>query len=127
MNLHKNGPWTNLDGLLYNEAAGAYVQAYESAVGFADDCVLKAGGADMVRHYMQLHHNKMKALGLPKNYLPEITIIEFSNFQILSPDDICTLLNYFLNHIPYDRILEILSMPEDTLREKIASLQKCGF
>lgn len=127
MNLHKNGPWTNLDGLLHNEAADAYVQAYESAIGFADDCVLKAGEVDIVRQYMQLYHDKIKALGLPKDYLPEITIIEFSNFQILSPDDICTLLNYFLNHIPYDRILEILSMPEDTLREKITSLQKCGF
>ena len=90
-----------------------------------DGCVLKAGNTEMVNHYMKFYGERIRQI-IPEDP-PEITIIEFSNFQILSPDDICTLLNYFLNHIPYDRILEILSMPEDTLREKIASLQKCGF
>ena len=53
MNLHENGPWTNNNGLLYNKTADAYVQAYESAIGFADDCALKAGEANMVRQYME--------------------------------------------------------------------------
>ena len=109
MNLHANGPWTNTNGLLYNKTADAYTQAYESAVGIADGCVLKAGNTEMVNHYMKFYGERIRQI-IPEDP-PEITIIEFSNFQILSPDDICTLLNYFLNHIPYDRILEILSMP----------------
>lgn len=125
MTLHENGPWVNLNGLLYNKTANAYAQAYETAVGIADGCVLKAGRAERVTDYMKIYEERMRQI--LSNDPPEITIIEFNNFQMLSPDDICTLLNYFLNSIPYERIKEILSMSESNLREKIQELQNCGF
>ena len=123
--LHENGPWDNIDGLLHNTVADTYCQAYEAAVGIAYEIVYKVGEKKMVTESMRIYQERMEIL-IPGN-VPDITIVLFSDFEQISPDDVCTLLNFFLNCIPYEKIQELLALPEPALREKIQSLQACGF
>lgn len=127
MKLHANGPWENFDGLLHNN--GAYVQAYEMALLIDMDggMLLKAGEKSMVTSHATKVLYAYHSSGMD-DYCKDFRVIEFSNYEILTPDDICTIVNYLFNSPGEKGARSVLEPANGTaLREQITRLQQIGF
>ena len=99
------------------------VSPCDMAIGYEGDTLLKCGERNMVVEYMKQVHQAMKDAGLET----KVFVIAFKKSKSLSPDDICTIVNYAGNTVPGSKIMSLLYTGRDARREKIAKLQDFGF
>lgn len=119
--MHECGAWVNNEGDLINKYSGSRVSYYDMALVYdGDGDVLKCGDREMVDRYTVA---LIKGLGSITGF----TILYFDRFDSFSPDEVCTLVNYMLNHIGVEGINNILSMSEPALKERLRKLAKMGF
>lgn len=123
MALHENGPWSVKDGMLVHMSVNTSVSPCDMAIGYEGDTLLKCGERNMVVEYMKQVHQAMKDAGLET----KVFVIAFKKSKSLSPDDICTIVNYAGNTVPGSKIMSLLYTGRDARREKIAKLQDFGF
>ena len=123
MALHENGPWSVRNGMLVHMSVNTSVSPCDMALGYEGDTLLKCGERDMVVKYMKQVHQAMKDAGLKT----KVFVIAFRKSKSLSPDDICTIVNYAGNTVPGSRIMDLLYTGRNVRREKIAKLQDVGF
>lgn len=125
---HESGLWKNEQGLLYNDYQ-QYIQAYECAVLIDMDCgtLLKAGTADFIKTDLQRRIQAYRNIGMA-SMTKTYRVYEFSNFTNLSPDDICTILNYLYNHPSEEQVRELLEPTNlSVAKDRIQQLQQIGF
>ena len=123
MALHENGPWSVRNGMLVHTSVRTSVSPCDMALGYEGDTLLKCGERSMVVEYMKQVHRAMKDAGLKT----KVFVIAFKKSKSLSPDDICTIVNYAGNTVPGSRIMDLLYTGRNVRREKIAKLQDFGF
>ena len=123
MALHENGPWSVRNGMLVHTSVRTSVSPCDMALGYEGDTLLKCGERSMVVEYMKQVHQAMKDAGLET----KVFVIAFKKSKSLSPDDICTIVNYAGNTVPGSKIMSLLYTGRDARREKIAKLQDFGF
>lgn len=123
MALHENGPWSVRNGMLVHTSVRTSVSPCDMALGYEGDTLLKCGERNMVVEYMKQVHQAMKDAGLET----KVFVIVFKKSKSLSPDDICTIVNYAGNTVPGSKIMSLLYTGRDARREKIAELQNFGF
>ena len=123
MTLHENGPWSVRNGMLVHVSVNTSVSPCDMALGYEGDTLLKCGERSMVVEYMKQVHQAMKDAGLET----KVFVIAFKKSKSLSPDDICTIVNYAGNTVPGSKIMSLLYTGRDARREKIAKLQDFGF
>lgn len=123
MALHENGPWSVKDGMLVHMSVNTSVSPCDMALGYEGDTLLKCGERDMVVKYMKQVNQAMKDAGLET----KVFVVAFKKSKSLSPDDICTIVNYAGNTVPGSKIMSLLYTGRDARREKIAKLQDFGF
>lgn len=123
MALHENGPWSVKDGMLVHMSVNTSVSPCDMALGYEGDTLLKCGERSMVVEYMKQVNQAMENAGLKT----KVFVIAFKKSKSLSPDDICTIVNYAGNTVPGSKIMSLLYTGRDARREKIAKLQDFGF
>ena len=123
MALHENGPWSVKDGMLVHVSVNTSVSPCNMALGYEGDTLLKCGERNMVVEYMKQVNQAMENAGLKT----KVFVIAFKKSKSLSPDDICTIVNYAGNTVPGSKIMSLLYTGRDARREKIAKLQDFGF
>ena len=123
MALHENGPWSVKDGMLVHMSVNTSVSPCDMALGYEGDTLLKCGERSMVVEYMKQVNQAMENAGLKT----KVFVIAFKKSKSLSPDDICTIVNYAGNTVPGSKIMSLLYTCRDARREKIAKLQDFGF
>lgn len=125
---HENGPWTNQDGLLINQYTGVGVNAYEIAVVLDLDTgvVLKHGEESMCTEYLMIQRARM-ALLFPED-AQSIILVKFNEHQNLTPDEICTCINYMNNSIGPEKMKQLLQTESlDELKTKLQKFGELGF
>lgn len=114
MVLHENGPWSVKDGMLVHVSVNTAVSPCDMALGYEGDTLLKCGERSMVVEYMQRVNQAMTDAGLKT----KVFVIAFKKSKSLSPDDICTIVNYAGNTVPGSKIMSLLYTGRDVRREK---------
>lgn len=125
---HENGPWRNDDGLLVNMYGGASVNAYDLAAVVDLDCgvVIKNGEEKMCTDYMMIYTTRISQL-FPED-VQNIAIIRFNEHRNLSPDEVCTFINYLNNHIGPEKMKKMLREESiEALKIELERLAKVGF
>lgn len=119
--MHECGTWINNEGDLVNKYSDSRVSYYDMALVYDDEgVVLKCGDREMVDRYTAA---LIKGLGS----LMGFTTLYFDRFDSFSPDEVCTMVNYMLNHIGIEGINNVLSMSEPALKAKLHKLAEMGF
>ena len=126
--MHENGPWKNEDGLLINQYTDGCVNAYDMAVLVDLDTgsVLKHGDETMCTKYMATYTTRISKL-FPED-IPNLVLVKFNDYRNLTPDEVCTFVNYLNNSIGPEKMEQMLH-PEslEALKTKLQSLNSVGF
>lgn len=87
--------------------------------------LLKVGQVDVLVNYLSVMRESYNKIGLPM-IANNIILVVYDETSDLSPDDICTIINWFSNSIG-DKMKEFLELDyKETLKE-IKRLQELGF
>lgn len=133
---HMNEPLYLENGSIASEYHNSLYGTLAIIIDTNSGCLHKYGEADMVKEYYSTMVAKFNTID--SEMAKDLVYIEFNpktgnnsldeylNAQ-LSKDEICTLVNYFMNSIGPDMMNKILSMDADTLHKKLQSLADIGF
>lgn len=112
------------DGSVYNTMSNCIVENPAILTDVSDGIVFKLGDVSLCKVYMPKLINSVKLSGGDTS---GITLIKFDKYGSLSTTDICTFMNYSKNSIGGEKMRELLSMPEQALKEKLKKLHEIGF
>ena len=126
MTLHEIGPYTVLDGSLIHE--NHIINEPAILIDAEPDMktLLKVGNKDFVTNYYNTMVAKYTARGWT-NITETLTLIILDNTQMLSTDDICTVINAALNCTGHPIIDAMIANDITKLRDEITRLQKVGY
>lgn len=128
-NIHEKGYLTVKYGSIYPQKDFSFmIDNMAMIIDIEIGSVLKYGDIDHsdIKNYYENMCKKYHNLGLA-DMTDSIMLITFDRYQgILDIDEICSLSNYFLNHIG-EKMREILNMTESELKELIKRIQEWGF
>lgn len=91
--------------------------------------VLKYGDRDKsdITEWYETARQKYVQSGFPE-MAESLMLVSFDRYNSsLDIDEICTMLNYMLNHIGPERMNRLLSIQTDELKQEITRLKEIGF
>lgn len=126
--MHEKGVYTVEYGSIYNKDHSVMMDNIGLIIDKETGTVYKIGDTERtdIEAYYQNIINKYRESGL-SDMADNLIFVAFDRYRgILDIDEICTLVNYFFNHIG-EKLMETLSLDEVALKEKIKHLQDVGF
>lgn len=120
---HENQLFITQDNQIYCTSTGEYIRNMAFIIDTETGTVLANGEADTIKARWAVTCGAMKQIINPDVF----KLIELDNAN-LTPDEICTYVNYIRNSLPADKANEMLGLlgtPE--LKNKLAHLTELGF
>lgn len=126
MILHEIGPYTVSDGSLIYEDYIINEPTILIDVDSDMKTLLKVGNKDFVTNYYNTMVAKYTARGWT-NMTETLTLIILDNTQMLSTDDICTVINAALNCTGHPILDAMVANDVTKLHDEIIRLQEIGY
>lgn len=127
--MHEKGHLTTYFGsIMEKNNEGCMIDNMSIIISKNTGSVVSYGDTDRsdIVDYYQKYIEKIRTV-MPED-VDNYVLLSFDRYNnILNIDEICSLTNYFLNHIGAERINELLNADESKLKEIIKHIQDCGF
>ena len=137
MEPHESGNYYVQDGSIFNRYNNSFFdEDVTIIIDTSEGILLKVGKKDNITKYFETMCSKYNNMGLT-DMISSMKLITFYvkypnlgfepdgyNFDI---DEICTIINWFNNHIGPDNMNEFLNQSLDEMKCKIKKLQNIGF
>ena len=127
--MHEKGCLTVKYGSIYPQKNTSFmIDNMAMVIDIDSGCVLSYGDINTsdIKKYYDNMYKKYQSMGIPE-MCDDIVLVTFDRYNdFLDIDEICSLSNYFLNHIG-EKLKEILNMPPDEIKKLIKNIQEWGF
>lgn len=124
--MHESGNFTVEDGMIVGKHVTFYANDLYMIIDVATGIVLKIGDQTTgpLDSYYETLAKSYNAMGMAE----DLKLINFDRYNdVLDIDDICTVLNYFVNSIGSEKMNFLLTRTIPQLKAAVLRLQEIGF
>lgn len=125
---HEIGNLTTTDGMIVGKRVTYYANNPCILIDRGSGTLLKMGDSD-TNPLDDYYKTAVAAYTECKmqSAVEDLQLIRFDRYGTLNIDEICTLINYFMQSVGPGKMESILSLDETELKAEIARLAKMGF